>query len=181
MWSALKPWLIPMDRLQEKIGSAFCDRYKAYRMKESATGKQMYPLNRGDYDGYMPQWGDFPYCARTLSTPGIRAPFLCSTPTRFFFPECKMFEINRSHVLKLKMARDSTRVIARLPKRLRIVGQTGQVLGDSKGLVTVAAAGDGSQGATFFPGEALTLDAASAKPLLLKLFRDGQLVDAVPR
>ena len=29
-------------------------------MKEPATGKLMYPLNRGDYDGYMPQWGGLP-------------------------------------------------------------------------------------------------------------------------
>jgi hypothetical protein len=49
-----------MDRLQEELGEAFYSRYKAYWVKEPASGKLMYPLNRGDYDGYMPQWGGLP-------------------------------------------------------------------------------------------------------------------------
>ena len=56
-WSELGPWGVPMDRLKEELGEALYNRYKSYWVKEPVTGKLMYPLNRGDYDGYMPQWG----------------------------------------------------------------------------------------------------------------------------
>jgi hypothetical protein len=59
-WSDKGPWGVPMDRLKEELGEAMYERYKAYWVKEPVTGKLMYPLNRGDYDGYMPQWGGLP-------------------------------------------------------------------------------------------------------------------------
>ena len=59
-WSELGPWGTPMDRLKEELGEALYNRYKAYWVKEPVSGKLMYPLNRGDYDGYMPQWGGLP-------------------------------------------------------------------------------------------------------------------------
>ena len=59
-WSELGPWGTPMERLKEELGEAFYDRYKSYWVREPATGKLMYPLNRGDYDGYMPGWGGLP-------------------------------------------------------------------------------------------------------------------------
>jgi len=449
-WSELGPWNTPMDRLQEELGDAFYNRYKSYWVMEPATGKLMYPLNRGDYDGYMPQWGGLPalrahiervreagivpmfytdpllacatskmgrengptygimnplwkdayhtgktpegyvgsygsytmcldtewygtwvaeavarVCRETgidgvrldeyghrgyvchsdkhehmFAEPGhnawlqalahnvrqvhaamdtVRPGLLLTTefpgndhmaaalegaivydvrrlgpvrPTpinlfRFFFPECKVFEIDRPpvpqaqawmlwngvgafsafytraqhimlqentdafqsrfaepliptlvprlyanqfengdkrivtfhnatghtidqpvfaitpdseyhymdllsgqaitpfatgghHALKLKMARDSTRVVARLRHRLQVVDQKGQVKGDPAGLVIVAAAPDGSPIARFEPGETLTLGPGTAQPLLLKLLREGQLVDAAP-
>ncbi len=59
-WSELGPWGTPMDRLKEELGEALYNRYKAYWVREPVTGKLMYPINRGDYDGYMPQWGGLP-------------------------------------------------------------------------------------------------------------------------
>jgi hypothetical protein len=59
-WSDKGPWGVPMDRLEEELGTALFQRYKAYWVVEPVTGKLMYPLNRGDYDGYMPQWGGLP-------------------------------------------------------------------------------------------------------------------------
>ena len=59
-WSDKGPWGVPMDRLEEELGTALYKRYKAYWITEPVTGKLMYQLNRGDYDGYMPQWGGLP-------------------------------------------------------------------------------------------------------------------------
>lgn len=59
-WSELGPWNTPMDRLEEELGKSLYERYKAYWVRDPATGKLMYPLNRGDYDGYNPQWGGLP-------------------------------------------------------------------------------------------------------------------------
>ena len=59
-WSDKGPWNTPMDRLEEELGTTFYKRYKAYWVKEPVSGKLMYPLNRGDYDGYMPAWGGLP-------------------------------------------------------------------------------------------------------------------------
>ena len=59
-WSDKGPWGVPMDRLKEELGEALYKRYEAYWVKEPATGRMMYPINRGDYDGYMPQWGGLP-------------------------------------------------------------------------------------------------------------------------
>lgn len=56
-WSDEGPWHTPMDQLEQQLGKALFDRYKSYWVKEPVSGKLMYPLNRGDYDGYMPQWG----------------------------------------------------------------------------------------------------------------------------
>ena len=56
-WSDAGPWGTPMDQLKAELGEALYKRYNAYWVTEPATGKLMYPLNRGDYDGYMPQWG----------------------------------------------------------------------------------------------------------------------------
>jgi hypothetical protein len=59
-WSELGPWNTPLDRIEEELGTTFYERYKAYWVKEPVTGKLMYGLNRGDYDGYMPIWGGLP-------------------------------------------------------------------------------------------------------------------------
>jgi len=59
-WSAKGPWNTPMDRLEEELGRPLYERYKSYWVREPVTGRLMYPLNRGDYDGYMPQWGGLP-------------------------------------------------------------------------------------------------------------------------
>ena len=59
-WSDKGPWGVPMDRLEEELGTALFKRYSAYWVVEPVTGKLMYQLNRGDYDGYMPQWGGLP-------------------------------------------------------------------------------------------------------------------------
>ncbi len=59
-WSDKGPWGVPMDRLEEELGTALYKRYAAYWVKEPVTGRLMYPLNRGDYNGYMPQWGGLP-------------------------------------------------------------------------------------------------------------------------
>jgi len=56
-WSDEGPWHTPMDQLEEQLGKALFERYKSYWVAEPVSGKLMYPLNRGDYDGYMPQWG----------------------------------------------------------------------------------------------------------------------------
>jgi len=59
-WSDKGPWGVLMDRVEQELGAAFYKRYKHYWVNEPATGQLMYPLNRGDYDGYMPQWGGLP-------------------------------------------------------------------------------------------------------------------------
>ena len=59
-WSDRGPWGIPMERVRQELGDAFYKRYAHYWVKEPATGKLMYPISRGDYDGYMPQWGGLP-------------------------------------------------------------------------------------------------------------------------
>ncbi len=56
-WSDEGPWHTPMDQLAQQLGQALFERYKSYWVKEPVSGRMMYPLNRGDYDGYMPQWG----------------------------------------------------------------------------------------------------------------------------
>lgn len=59
-WSDKGPWGTPMDKLEEELGTKLYQRYASYWVKEPVSGKLMYPLNRGDYDGYMPQWGGLP-------------------------------------------------------------------------------------------------------------------------
>ena len=59
-WSDKGPWATAMDKLEEELGSKLFKRYESYWVKEPASGKMMYPLNRGDYDGYMSQWGGLP-------------------------------------------------------------------------------------------------------------------------
>ena len=59
-WSDQGPWHTPMDQLEEQLGKPLFERYKSYWVKEPVSGQMMYPLNRGDYDGYMPQWGGLP-------------------------------------------------------------------------------------------------------------------------
>jgi len=59
-WSDKGPWGVPMDRIEEELGTALFKRYSSYWIVEPVTGKLMYQLNRGDYDGYMPQWGGLP-------------------------------------------------------------------------------------------------------------------------
>jgi hypothetical protein len=59
-WSDKGPWGASMDRLEQDLGPALYKRYKSYWVVEPVSGKLMYPLNRGDYDGYMPLWGGLP-------------------------------------------------------------------------------------------------------------------------
>ncbi|MBN2307600.1 MAG: hypothetical protein JXR94_01435 [Candidatus Hydrogenedentes bacterium] len=56
-WAELGPWRTPWDELEAKLGPALYKRYSAYWVKDPVTGKTMYPLNRGDYDGYNERWG----------------------------------------------------------------------------------------------------------------------------
>ena len=56
-WSDLGPWRTPWDKLEEKLGEAQYRRYKPYYVADPVTGKTMYPINRGDYDGYNERWG----------------------------------------------------------------------------------------------------------------------------
>ncbi len=58
-WSELGPWHVPMDQVEEKLGTAFYNRYKHYWVPEPTTGELMYPLNRGDYK-YNERWGGLP-------------------------------------------------------------------------------------------------------------------------
>ncbi len=51
------PWRTPMDRLPEVLGEAEYERMRRYLVEDPVTGALMYPLNRGDYDGYNRRWG----------------------------------------------------------------------------------------------------------------------------
>ncbi|MBI2300075.1 MAG: hypothetical protein HYU66_14220 [Armatimonadetes bacterium] len=61
-WSELGPWRTPLEpeMLIAALGEGFYKQYTPYMVKEPVSGKIMYPLNRGDYDGYMPLWGGLP-------------------------------------------------------------------------------------------------------------------------
>jgi hypothetical protein len=59
-WSPLGPWRTPWDELEERIGSEMYKRYSPYFIKDEATGKTMYSITRGDYDGYNQRWGGLP-------------------------------------------------------------------------------------------------------------------------
>lgn len=59
-WSELGPWRTPMDRVPEVLGEAAWERMQRYLVEDPVTGKVMYPLNRGDYDGYNERWGGLP-------------------------------------------------------------------------------------------------------------------------
>ncbi len=59
-WSDRGPWRVPMDQLEEKLGTPLYKRYKSYWVVDPATNKLRYPLNRGDYDGYQKAWGGLP-------------------------------------------------------------------------------------------------------------------------
>jgi len=59
-WSELGPWRTPWDQLEKRLGAAAYLRYKPYFVKDPVTGRTMYPLSRGDYDGYNRRWGGLP-------------------------------------------------------------------------------------------------------------------------
>lgn len=59
-WAPLGPWRTSWDKLEERIGAALYKRYSNYWVKDPVTGQTMYPLNRGDYDGYNQRWGGLP-------------------------------------------------------------------------------------------------------------------------
>lgn len=59
-WSEVGPWDIPMNQLEDVLGSAMYNRYKTYFQNDPGTGRPAYNLNRGDYDGYNPAWGGLP-------------------------------------------------------------------------------------------------------------------------
>ncbi len=59
-WSELGPWRTPMEKLPEVIGEAEYERMQRYLVEDPVTGALMYPLNRGDYDGYNRRWGGLP-------------------------------------------------------------------------------------------------------------------------
>lgn len=67
-WSPLGPWRTPWDKLEERIGPAMYKRYSAYWVPDPVTGKTMYPLNRGDYDGYNERWGGLPALRAAINT-----------------------------------------------------------------------------------------------------------------
>ncbi len=59
-WSPLGPWRTPWDKLEAKLGKESYERYKPYWVHDPITGKLMYSVNRGDYDGYNARWGGLP-------------------------------------------------------------------------------------------------------------------------
>jgi hypothetical protein len=65
-WSPLGPWQTPWDELKERLGEAKYNRYKSYYVKDPVTGKTMYPINRGDYDGYNQRWGGLPALRKAI-------------------------------------------------------------------------------------------------------------------
>jgi len=67
-WSDLGPWRTPWDQLEERLGEAQYRRYKPYYVKDPVTGKTMYPINRGDYDGYNERWGGLPALRNAIKT-----------------------------------------------------------------------------------------------------------------
>ena len=61
------PWNTPISELST-LGPAAL-RHKAQKWgywKDPATGKEVYAYNRGDYDGYNPQWGGLPALRRQI-------------------------------------------------------------------------------------------------------------------
>ncbi len=70
-WSELGPWRTPMEKLPEVIGEAEYERMQRYLVEDPVTGALMYPLNRGDYDGYNRRWGGLP-ALRETGADGIR-------------------------------------------------------------------------------------------------------------
>ncbi|MFQ6098350.1 MAG: DUF6259 domain-containing protein, partial [Armatimonadota bacterium] len=67
-WSELGPWRTPWDELRQRIGDWAYNRYKAYWVKDPVTGSLMYPLTRGDYDGYNQRWGGLPAFRKAIRT-----------------------------------------------------------------------------------------------------------------
>ena len=67
-WSPLGPWRTPWDELQERLGKATYERYKSYYVKDPVTGKTMWPVNRGDYNGYNARWGGLPAFRKAIET-----------------------------------------------------------------------------------------------------------------
>jgi len=50
-WSEKGPWKVPLDQAEEKLGSAYYNRFKyTLTAKDPVTGKPGYPFNRGDYE-----------------------------------------------------------------------------------------------------------------------------------
>jgi len=64
-WSKKGPWQVPMDRLEEELGSSLYQGYKNYWAMNPATGQMEYGLNRGDYE-YNTEWGGLPALRKYL-------------------------------------------------------------------------------------------------------------------
>jgi hypothetical protein len=67
-WAPLGPWRTPWDQLEARLGAANYKRASAYFVKDPVTGQTMYPLNRGDYDGYNRRWGGLPALREAIAT-----------------------------------------------------------------------------------------------------------------
>ena len=67
-WSELGPWRTPWDKLEARLGPAVYKRYSPYFVTDPVTGKTMYPLSRGDYDGYNQRWGGLPTLREAIAT-----------------------------------------------------------------------------------------------------------------
>ncbi|MCP4640735.1 MAG: hypothetical protein GY851_09895, partial [bacterium] len=65
-WADLGPWRTPWDQLEEKLGEAQYKRYRSYYVEDPVTGMTMYPINRGDYDGYNKRWGGLPALQKAI-------------------------------------------------------------------------------------------------------------------
>jgi len=87
--------------------------------------------------------------------------------------ELEPVEADGGHGLSLRMRRNTAAVIARLPRRLSVEG--GRAGGEGE---IVVVDGKGARLATVKPGDALP-EIAEGTPVMLKLLRDGRLVDAV--
>jgi len=80
--------------------------------------------------------------------------------------------------LRLRIKRNRAAVAARLPKRLTVADGAVRASGDATGMRIVAAARTGMELASFENGDALTPPQTERPPIMLKLLRDGLLVDA---
>jgi hypothetical protein len=59
-WALLGPWRTPWGELKQKLGEKTYNRYSSYWVRDPVTDELMYPINRGDYDGYNQRWGGLP-------------------------------------------------------------------------------------------------------------------------
>jgi len=83
-----------------------------------------------------------------------------------------------SRAIRLKLKREETVVVARLPRVLRVEGRLLRSEGSRPGDLVVAVGADGTDSGHLSPGRPLPV--YESTPLIIELLRDGRLVDAIP-